>query len=165
MVNLFFRWLPGRTAALFVKIHRPDICLPASGLTLVQDNGIRLLNVNGVNLPIRSYRFDDSGAPLPRFLLFIGMLVQVMGKSRQRRTKTGRRGAAFARPCGATRGGCAKLELVVWGYQDDREAASALRGSSSKLWVLGSLRKGWLSRGKEQWEGAGGPCRQLWRAS
>jgi hypothetical protein len=31
----FFRWLPGRTAALFVKIHRPDICLPASGMTLV----------------------------------------------------------------------------------------------------------------------------------
>ena len=31
-----FRWLPGRTAALFVKNHRPDICLPASGLTMEQ---------------------------------------------------------------------------------------------------------------------------------
>jgi hypothetical protein len=60
----FFHWLPGRTAALFVKIHRPEKCLPAAGLTLLRDNGIGLIRVNGVNLPIRSYVFNDAGAPL-----------------------------------------------------------------------------------------------------
>jgi hypothetical protein len=30
---------------------------------------IRLLNVNGVNLPIRFYRFDDHGTPLHVLLL------------------------------------------------------------------------------------------------
>jgi hypothetical protein len=29
----FFKWLPGRTAGLFIKNHRPDICLPASGMS------------------------------------------------------------------------------------------------------------------------------------
>ena len=43
----FFRWFPGRTAGLFVKNHRPDICLPASGMK--QRGGVqnKLLTVNG----------------------------------------------------------------------------------------------------------------------
>ena len=66
----FFRWLPGRTAALFVKVHRPDICLPASGMTMIGDTGIRLLAINGVSLPVRSYRFDDHGIPLHVFYCY-----------------------------------------------------------------------------------------------
>jgi hypothetical protein len=41
---------------------------------MVADNGIHFINVNGVNLPIRSYRFDDHGAPLHVFYWF-GRLV------------------------------------------------------------------------------------------
>ena len=28
----FFKWYPGRTAGLFIRNHRPDICLPATGM-------------------------------------------------------------------------------------------------------------------------------------
>jgi len=42
-MSSFFRWLPGRTAARFVKVHRPDICLPASGRTMERDNGLHTL--------------------------------------------------------------------------------------------------------------------------
>ncbi len=66
----FFKWLPGRTAARFVKVHRPDICLPASGRTMERDNGIRMVPVSGINMPIRSYRFDDHGSPLHVFYCY-----------------------------------------------------------------------------------------------
>src|SRR3984893_2031769 len=42
----FFRWLPGRTAARFVKIHRPDICLPSTWRPLWGGNGLRELPVD-----------------------------------------------------------------------------------------------------------------------
>src|SRR5207237_1217675 len=64
----FFRWLPGRTAARFVKVHRPDICLSASGRTMERDNGLRMLAVKGVTLPVRSCRFVDRGVPCHVFI-------------------------------------------------------------------------------------------------
>src|SRR5262249_53890973 len=60
----FFRWLPGRTAGLFIKNHRPDICLPASGMRQTAPLQQRLLQINGISLPIRAYEFDDQGQPL-----------------------------------------------------------------------------------------------------
>ncbi len=55
----FFKWLPGRTAGLFIKNHRPDICLPASGMTLRGGVQNKLFDINGVRLPIRSYVFES----------------------------------------------------------------------------------------------------------
>ena len=52
----FFRWLPGRTAGLFVRNHRPDICLPASGMKQIGDMKSKLFTVNEIAIPIRSYR-------------------------------------------------------------------------------------------------------------
>src|SRR5207245_11422849 len=69
-IMYFFKWLPGRTAARFVKVHRPDICLPASGRTMERNNGLRMIAVNGVNMPIRSYRCDDRGSPLHVFYCY-----------------------------------------------------------------------------------------------
>ncbi len=36
-----FRWKPGRNSALLANLHRPDVCLPASGWTQVADDGVR----------------------------------------------------------------------------------------------------------------------------
>jgi exosortase len=123
----FFRWLPGRTAALFVKIHRPDVCLPASGLTLERDNGIQLLAVNGVNLPIRSYRFDDHGAPLHVFYCYWdarSSYKNVAAAEEEDWTARGRLRAALR---GFREVGAQMLELVVWGYEDDEAAHAALQ--------------------------------------
>src|SRR4051812_22458532 len=59
-IMYFFRWLPGRTAALFVKNHRPDVCLPASGMLMQREEPLRLETVNGIRLPVRLYRFEQS---------------------------------------------------------------------------------------------------------
>jgi hypothetical protein len=123
----FFRWLPGRTAARFVKIHRPDICLPASGMTLERDNGLQLLSVNGVRLPVRSYRFDDRGASLHVFYCYWdarSSYETIASAEEEDWTPRGRVRAALR---GRRDAGAQMLEVIVWGYGTDDEASQALQ--------------------------------------
>jgi exosortase len=121
-----FRWLPGRTAALFVKVHRPDVCLPASGLTLTHDRGIELINVNGIKLPIRSYRFDDHGVPLHVVYCYWDARSSYSSVSDAIEEDWTARGRIRAALNGRREIGAQMLELVVWGYQDDEEARRVL---------------------------------------
>jgi exosortase len=128
-----FRWLPGRTAALFVKNHRPDICLPASGLTMEQESGVHLVTVNSVNLPIRSYRFDDNGHPLHIFYCYWdgrSSYVNDAAAASEDWTARGRLNAAWQ---GKRELGSRMLELAVWGHESDQEAQAALRLELEKI--------------------------------
>lgn len=122
----FFRWEPGRTAARFVKIHRPDICLPASGLTMITDHGIRLIKINGNALPVRSYRFDDHGKPIHVFYCYWDARSSYESAESASEEDWTFRG----RVRGAIRGqrdiGAQMLEVIVRGYDDDTEANAAL---------------------------------------
>jgi exosortase len=122
----FFRWLPGRTAARFTKVHRPDICLPASGRTMERDKGLRMLNVNGVNLPIRSYRFQDRGAPLHVFYCYWDARSSYETAAAAVLEDWSFRGRVRAALQGRREIGAQILEIVVWGYEDDNEANDAL---------------------------------------
>src|SRR6266550_2950747 len=54
-----FRWKPGRNSALLANLHRPDVCLPASGWTQVADDGVRNYAVTGAfELPFRHFEFQ-----------------------------------------------------------------------------------------------------------
>jgi exosortase len=54
-----FRWNPGKNSALLANLHRPDVCLPASGWTQVADDGVRSYPVNGsFELPFRHFEFE-----------------------------------------------------------------------------------------------------------
>jgi exosortase len=116
----FFKWLPGRTAGLFIKNHRPDICLPASGMT--QRGGVqnKLLTVNGVPLPIRSYVFENAGRPLHVFYCYWdgtppepGMLDHEnwTASGRLEAVKRGKRDVG--------------TQMVAWGYEDAAKAEQA----------------------------------------
>ena len=122
----FFRWLPGRTAARFVKVHRPDICLPASGRTMERDNGLHTLVVNGVSLPVRSYRFDDRGVPLHVFYCYWDARSSYENVAQAESEDWSARGRLRAALQGRREIGAQMLEVVVWGYQDDAEASEAL---------------------------------------
>jgi exosortase len=122
----FFRWLPGRTAARFVKVHRPDICLPASGRTMERDNGLRMLAVNGVTLPVRSYRFDDHGVPLHVFYCYWDARSSYENVAAAESEDWSARGRLRAALQGRREIGAQMLEVVVWGYEDDAEASEAL---------------------------------------
>ncbi|HJY20853.1 MAG TPA: exosortase/archaeosortase family protein [Chthoniobacterales bacterium] len=62
-----FRWNPGKNSALLANLHRPDVCLPASGWTQVADDGVRNYPVTGVfELPFRHFEFQrafENSAP------------------------------------------------------------------------------------------------------
>lgn len=129
----FFRWLPGRTAARFVKIHRPDICLPASGITMERDNGLELLVVNGVNLPVRSYRFDNHGKPLHVFYCYWdarSSYKTVAAAQEEDWTARGRLRSALR---GQPEMGAQMLEVIVSGYEDDTDAKAALQHELSLI--------------------------------
>jgi len=129
----FFRWLPGRTAARFVKVHRPDICLPASGRTMERNNGLRILAVNGVNLPVRSYRFDDRGVPLHVFYCYWDARSSYENVAAAESEDWSPRGRLRAALQGRREIGAQMLEIVVWGYQDDAEASEALARELSQV--------------------------------
>ena len=133
----FFRWFPGRTAALFVKNHRPDICLPASGLVLHRESGIRLLQINGANLPIRSYRFDDNGTPLHVFYCYWDGRSSYENATAAEQEDWTARGRLRAAIRGRREIGAQMLELAVWGYQDDGAADRALQRELERIIRLG----------------------------
>jgi len=54
-----FRWKLGRNSALLANLHRPDVCLPASGWSQVADDGVRNYPVSGrFELPFRHFEFQ-----------------------------------------------------------------------------------------------------------
>jgi len=119
----FFKWLPGRTAGLFIKNHRPDICLPASGM--IQRGGVqnKLLNVNGVPLPMRAYVFENAGRPLHVFYCYWdGTLPTPDMVNQENWTASGRLDAVKR---GKRDIGTQMLEIVAWGYDDPAKAEAA----------------------------------------
>src|SRR5882724_7460806 len=54
-----FRWNPGKNSALLANLHRPDVCLPASGWKQVADHGVRSYPISdSVELPFRHFEFQ-----------------------------------------------------------------------------------------------------------
>ncbi len=54
----YFSWLPGRVAGYLAKRHTPEICLTATGYKLLSGPELTMMNIHGVELPIRSYQFQ-----------------------------------------------------------------------------------------------------------
>jgi hypothetical protein len=122
-----FQWHPGGTAALFVKNHRPDVCLPTSGMAMVKDDGVRRLDVHGASLPIRFYRFDDHGMPLHIFYCYWDARSSYGDPNAANEEDWTARGRLRAAMQGRREAGAEMLELVVWGYEEDDAAKEALQ--------------------------------------
>jgi hypothetical protein len=61
-----FRWNPGRNSALLANLHRPDVCLPASGWSQVADDGVRNYPVSAAfELPFRHFEFQRAFGDSP----------------------------------------------------------------------------------------------------
>jgi hypothetical protein len=121
----FFRWLPGRTAGLFIKNHRPDICLPASGMT--QRGGVqyKALTVNGVVLPIRGYVFENGGQQLHVYYCYWdGTVPDPNSMNQENWTARGRLQNVVQ---GKRDVGTQMLEIAAFGYDDDAAAEAAVR--------------------------------------
>jgi exosortase len=119
----FFRWLPGRTAGLFIRNHRPDICLPASGMKQRGAMVNKILTVNDVALPMRSYVFDNNGRSLHVFYCYWDGTPPEPGTiDHENWTPLGRLDAVRKRKRDV---GTQMLEIVAWGYDNDEKAEQA----------------------------------------
>jgi len=66
--NAFFlRWEPGRNSAQLAKGHRPEICLPAAGLRLIDDLGEVDLQEKGCNMSFRHTTYESGSGLLHVF--------------------------------------------------------------------------------------------------
>jgi exosortase len=53
-----FRWNPGQNSVLLANLHRPDVCLPASGWKQAADTGVHTYPTdNSFALPFRHFEF------------------------------------------------------------------------------------------------------------
>ena len=127
----FFKWYPGRTAGLFIKNHRPDVCLPASGMQLRGNVNYKTFTVNGVTLPIRSYVFEAGATVLHVYYCYWdGSTPDVATQNQENWTAAGRLEAVRR---GKRDIGTQMLELVASGYETEEEAEQAVREQLSKI--------------------------------
>ncbi|MFN2475074.1 MAG: exosortase/archaeosortase family protein [Chthoniobacterales bacterium] len=130
-VMYFFKWLPGRTAGLFIKNHRPDICLPASGMKLRGGVHQKVISVNGVGLPIRSYVFEKGSTLLHVYYCYWdGSAPEVKAQDQENWTASGRLDAVWR---GKRDVGTQMLELVVVGYDSEEQAEIAVREQLAQI--------------------------------
>lgn len=79
--GFYFDWRPGRVAGYLAKRHTPEICLTATGLSQRSGPDLEMLQVHGLELPVRSYVFAsgrqllhvfhcrwESGAPVEAYV-------------------------------------------------------------------------------------------------
>lgn len=60
--NMYFiRWFPGRVSKFLSGAHYPTVCLPATGLRLVQETGTFRCNVGNLQIPFSTFLFESGG--------------------------------------------------------------------------------------------------------
>ncbi len=129
----YFRWLPGRTAALFVKNHRPDICLPASGLTMQGQSSLQTVAVHGVRLPYRTYRFQGPAQNLDVLYCYWDGRTSFSDDPSELTEDWSARGRLRNAWRARREIGARMLEVAVWGYEDEEKARAALLGKVQEL--------------------------------
>lgn len=126
----YFNWLPGRVAGYLAKRHTPDICLTATGLKMNGEPTLEIINVHGVELPMRHYTFQS-----PEGLLQVFQCHWEAGLGKD--TFTANESARFnlIRGVWAGRGnqGQKVLEVVIIGNNDSEQAKQALVKQLEKI--------------------------------
>ncbi len=126
----YCQWLPGRVAGYLAKRHTPEICLQSVGMKMLSGPELVMMNINGIELPIRSYLFETDDGPIQVF---------------QCRWEAGADNSAYVenessrynlvRAIWAGRGnkGQKVLEVMISGINDPDQAKAALRRELEKL--------------------------------
>ena len=137
---LYFKWEPAQSRYQRIvvqdgKNHVPESCLSSSGKKLISDEGIEVLEVEGLSLPFRSYVFDDDGETMHvYFCLWQDYFARLDQPDFEKYLTTSPRLAAVAMGNRSLGEGLQVLELAVWGIDDRREALSSVQ-RELRRWV------------------------------
>ncbi len=123
----FFDWKFGPAfSRVAAQMHRPDICLPATGCVLKEDRGIVDFEVDGVRLPFHAYTFEQGSE-----LLFVYHGIWQYRSERglrQGRLSQGKQMASIQSVLWRERYiGQQAAELAVWGFTQASDADDAFR--------------------------------------
>ncbi len=126
----FCSWLPGRVAGYLAKRHTPEACLTATGQKLLSGPKLTMMNVHGVELPVRSYVFETEDGVVQVFHCRWEAGVE-------NNTYVEHESARFnlIRGIWAGRGnkGQKVLEIIISGMDDPAQAQAALVSQLEKL--------------------------------
>ena len=128
--GFYFSWSPGRVAGYLAKRHTPEICLTASGLTLLSGPKLTMINVHGVELPIRSYVFQTGDGVIQ---VFHCRWEAGAGKDTYVDHESARYNLIRAIWTGRGDQGQKVLEFVISGMDDPEQAKQALARELEKL--------------------------------
>ena len=120
---IFLRWNPDGAAGRLARNHTPADCLPAAGNRLVEQQGIRVIPVLGLDLPFRSYlAHTEHGLARVYYCLW-----EDRCGWRKFEASYSTYSARFAAVrAGVRNSGQRSLELAVWNALSDQEADTAL---------------------------------------
>jgi exosortase len=121
--GFLLRWRPGRNSSQLAKGHRPEICFPAAGASLVDAGEQVLVEVHGMKLPFRHQVFESG----PRLLhVFYCLWPEFVSPREEPLLEDGsQRSRLLAVKAGKRNLGQQVLELVVVG-PDTSEAANTI---------------------------------------
>jgi exosortase/archaeosortase family protein len=119
----YFYWRPGRVAGYLAKRHTPDICITASGLKMTAGPELTMLNVNGVDLPMRHYVFETADGPLQVYQCH---WEAGLDKNSYTAEESGRFNLIRGIWAGRGNQGQKVLEIIISGYDDPALAKQAL---------------------------------------
>jgi exosortase len=127
-----FVWNSGRTSTQSARIHRPDTCLPAAGVTLRKKLIPTIVDIGGTPLAFQTYLFDRNGTTLHVFYLIwekgnrdvdpTALSQDWSGLSRLQRVWFGQRNL-----------GQQSFEIVLSGAISDEEAKTTLQAELGKI--------------------------------
>jgi exosortase/archaeosortase family protein len=126
----YFGWLPGRVAGYLAKRHTPEICLAATGIKLLSGPKLTMMNVHGVELPIRSYMFQTEDGIIQ---VFHCRWEAGVGSDAYVEHESARYNLIRAIWAGRGNQGQKVLEFIISGMDDPEQAKQALARQLEKL--------------------------------
>ena len=127
---IFLHWNPGRTAVHLAKGHTPEVCLTAAGHDLSWQSESHTFSVDGLELPFRSYVFNEPEGPVHVFYCLWDDHSPTRNFHTMNLTYQNRLTPVFA---GCRNSGQRSLEIAIGGVEDEAKAATALQEELSKL--------------------------------
>jgi len=126
----YFNWRPGRVAGYLAKRHTPEICLQATGLKMLDGPKLKMMSINGVELPMRSYLFQSG-----RGLLHVYHCIWDNGANMDAYVRHESARFNLIRSIWTGRGnkGQKVLEVIVVGINDPERLKAAVRSELAKM--------------------------------
>ena len=116
-------WLPGRVAGYLAKRHTPEICMQATGVKMVSGPELTMMNVHGVELPVRSYVFQTARGSIN---VFHCRWEAGADESAYRQHESARFNLIRAIWAGRGNKGQKVFEIIVTGMDDPAQARAAM---------------------------------------